>query len=332
MLVIDLPGSARRGRGRTRASLARLGSALVALCGMLLTEAAIANPPEGVSHRAAREEAARAIPFQQLSPAVRGKTWEIVSQPSLYRRMPAKAIECDPEMYLFLLRYPEVVVNIWDLMGITQVQIQRVGPTSLKANDGAGTECVAHLVYGDRDLHLYYAEGYYEGPLLKNRVYGKCVLLLRSTYTPGQEDRMIVTNHLDVFLKVDNLGVDLLAKTLSPLVGKSADYNFTESAAFLGKLSQAAEENGPGIQRLAANLAQVDPAVRDRFAELAGAISQRAVLREVQGFEMEQPASEVVQRAIDQGVTPFGAPLDDPLTPLAPIAPDPPRRGITLRR
>ena len=331
MLVFNLPGSGRFGRRRTRAAAARRWSACGALCITLLA-GGLADAAEGVTSRAAREEAKRAIPFQQLPPEVRAKAWEVVDRPSLFRRMPPKAIECDPELYQFLLRYPEVVVNIWDLMGITEVKMERLGPVSVKASDGAGTECVAHLVHSQPHMHVYYAEGVYEGPLLKNKIHGSCVLLLRSQYSVGPEERAVVLNQLDVFLKVENVGIDLLAKTLHPLVGKSADYNFIESAAFLGKISQAAEANGPGVQRLAANLDKVDVAVRDRFSELAGAVSHRAALRTDDVLQLERPASELVRRAIDEGLTPFGAPADEPAAPASAINPDPPRKGITLRR
>jgi hypothetical protein len=299
---------------------------------MCLAGVAAADFHDGASSRAAREEAIRAIPFQHLPPQVKTQTWEIVSHPSLYRQMPAKTIECDPELYLFLLRYPEVIVNIWDLMGITQVQLQRVSPTTIKAADGAGTECVADVIHSTRDMQLIYAEGFYEGPLFRNRLYGSCVLLLRSDYAEGDRGQTQITSRLDVFVKVDNMGVDLLAKTLNPILGRSADSNFTESAAFLGKVSQAAEQNGPGVQRLAATLGNVDPAVRERFSELAATVGHRAALRSVEPLAMENQASAVVQRAIETGETPFGQPLEDTITPPAAGPLEPPRRGITLRR
>jgi hypothetical protein len=181
-------------------------------------------------------------------------------------------------------------------------------------------------------MQIIYAEGFYEGPLLRSRLYGSCVLLLRSEYAEGDQGQMQITSRLDVFVKVDNAGVDLLAKTLNPLLGRSADSNFTESAAFLGKVSRAAEQNGPGVQRLAATLSNVDPAVRERFSDLAVTIGHRAALRSVEPLAMENKASAVVQRAIEEGVTPFGRPLEDTITPPAAGPLEPPRRGITLRR
>jgi hypothetical protein len=53
----------------------------------------------------------------------------------------------------------------------------------LDASDGAGTFSNVELVYGTRDTHVVYGKGFYEGPLLRRRVNGKCVLLLQSGYT-----------------------------------------------------------------------------------------------------------------------------------------------------
>jgi hypothetical protein len=339
MLKHNLPGLPRPWRSLPGKTFARgmarwLAAALLAGClpGVALRAESAEGFQGGASSRAAREDALRAIPLQELSPQVQAHVLDVVTHPSIFRRMPSKTIECDPELYLFLLRNPEIVVNIWELMGITQVRLERVSPTMIKAADGAGTECLAHVALANRDLHLIYAEGFYEGPLFRSRLEGACVLLLRSVYGADERGGPLVTCTLDVFLKVENAGVDLLAKTLNPLVGKSADSNFVESAAFLGKISQAAEANGPGVQRLATSLARVAPEVRVQFSDLAAAIGDRAALRSVETPAPEKAATALVQRAIDEGVTPFGQPLEEPFTPYAPGLPEPPRRGITLRR
>jgi len=74
---------------------------------------------------------------------------------------------------------------------------------------------------------------------------------------------------MDVFLKLDNLGADLLTRTLSPLVGKTADYNFVESAKFLAQISQVCEHNPTGAQILASKMTKVQPQIRDEFARIA---------------------------------------------------------------
>lgn len=249
-----------------------------------MTFAAAGNPAQaaplllGSTNAQNRDECIKAIPFDQMNDQVKAKVWRVVSKPSLYRRLPTQTIDCDPDLYVFLVRYPEVLVNIWQLMGVTKVQIKRTGARAFDASDGVGTATNVELVYGRPDLHVYYASGVYEGPLLRNRITGRCVIVLRSAFAK-QGDRRRVTIHLDTFVDLDNIGAEILAKTLHPLIGKTADFNFTETAQFMGQVSRASETNGPGMERLAAKLTNIDPAVRKSFAEHTEVVYQRAILR-----------------------------------------------------
>ena len=72
-----------------------------------------------------------------------------------------------------------------------------------------------------------------------------------------------------------------MARTLSPWVAKVADANFAESCKFAQRLSATAEQNGPGVQRLADKLTDVEPDVRSEFTRIATAVQQRAALRDV---------------------------------------------------
>ena len=238
----------------------------VLLCPSIL----LANTPlQSTSSRTARHEAIKAVPAKQLSQEIIAKIRPVVGNPSLYRRIPTAPIECDPEMHEFLTRHPEVVVNIWDLMGITKVSVNRTGPYTFRASDGQGTVTHVELLYRTPELQLVYADGVYEGPLCHRPLGGQCVLLLRSKFHTGKDGRNMVVNMLDVFVRVDHAGVDLLTKMLQPLVARTADFNFRESAKFLGRISRAASDNGPGVQRLATRLTKIEPQVRDEFAKVA---------------------------------------------------------------
>ena len=234
---------------------------------------------QSTSSRQAREEAVAALPLDKLNEATQRKILAVVERPSIYRRMPEKVIPCDTGLYLFLIRNPEIVLNIWQLMGVAGMSAQRTSAYTWKGNDGAGTLCNVELAYGTSELHVAYGEGYYEGPLFKRRINGRCVVMLRSEYRQGEDASEYVGNVLDMFLAIDNTGADLVAKTLYPLVGKTADTNFAETARFLAKVSQTAEANGAGMQRLAARLTACDAQVRDQFVQLSAAVQQRAVAR-----------------------------------------------------
>jgi hypothetical protein len=244
--------------------------------------ASAAVPLISGANRAARDEAVRQLPLNMLAPPVRAKIQAVVQTPTLYRRLPPQAFPCEPNLYLFLIRYPEVVVNMWQLMGITRVQLQRTAAFAFDATDGAGTTSRVEIVYGTREQHLLYAEGFYDGPLVPRQVTGRCVLLLSTGYSSDEQQRQIVSHRLDVFVQIDNLGVEVIAKTLHPLLGKTADNNFVESTKFLSQVSRIVETNGPGVQRLATRLTNIDPVVRQKFATLASQINHEAILRDAQ--------------------------------------------------
>lgn len=291
------PGRPSRDRHSLRtADLVRWALAIVVACSSIA--AGVGQAPAapfllGSTNAQNRNESIKAIPFDQMNEQVKTKLWRVVSKPSIYRRLPVQTIDCDPDLYVFLVRYPEVLVNIWQLMGVTKVQVKRTGPFTFDASDGVGTVTNVELVYGRPDLHVYYATGVYEGPLFRNRINGKSVVVIRSAFAK-QGDRLRVTVHLDAFVDFDNVGAEILAKTLHPLIGKTADFNFTETAQFVGQVSRASETNGPGMERLAAKLTKLDPAVRKSFADYTDVVYQRAVLRRA----VQVPSPATTPRAI----------------------------------
>jgi hypothetical protein len=269
-----LQGRGDRGAPRRRGPASRwLQRACMLLVAVAAGPLAAASPE---LDRDSYDQAIQSIPFDRLTDQAQARIWKIVSQASIYRRLPVTRVQSDPDMYLFLVRHPEVIVNMWELMGVTKVNVQRTGEFTFAANDGAGTTGVGELIYGDKETHLVLGEGSYEGPVLKKKIHGRCLILLKSGYTPDASGRTQITHRLDMFVQLDNIGAELVAKTLQPLVGKSADHNFIETSRFLGQISQAAETRSSGMQQLAGRLTRVEPPVRDRFASLSADIYARA--------------------------------------------------------
>ena len=237
-----------------------------------------AEPPateRASSSLLARQQVIRSIPFDQLSDVKRSKLEEIIHRPSLYRRLPVQVSDCDQQLFTFLVRNPEVVINMWQLMGATKIQFQRSGPYHFTFSDGAGTVSRIELVYGTPDLHIFYAEGSYSGPLITRPVRGRCVMVLNTSH-PQQQGRQYLASRLDVFLQVDHLGVEWLAKTLHPLLGATVDKNYADTIRFIGQLSRASARNRAGIERLTARLTRLDPAVRTRFGKIVAQIAESA--------------------------------------------------------
>ena len=228
----------------------------------------------GTSSRKQKKNALNAIPYATLTPNAASRIQEVVNSPSIYRKLPTKTIDCDPKLFVFLVRNPEVVVDVWQQMGVTQLTVDRVGEFNFRSSDGAGTDSQIDLLYGTPNLHVYHGTGVYEGPLFKQKIRGQCVILLRTDFQAA-EGRQKVRTRLDVFLKLDTGVADAVAKTISPLFGRSADVNFVETCGFLEKLSLAAEQHGPRMQGLAARMRTVSPPVKQRFVSVASTVADR---------------------------------------------------------
>lgn len=239
------------------------------------SERSRSEPTEGTSSREAKAAAIRAIPFDQLTPDATSRLKSVIDDASYFRRMPTQTVECDPDMYTFLVRHPEVVVNIWDLMGITKVSLDRIGEYQLSGDDGAGTTCKMELVYGSNSLHVYQSVGAYSGNLWARELRGKCVVMLHNRESKFPDGRPAVTAWMDAFMKLDNVGAELVVKTLGPLVGKTADHNFVECAGFFSQISQTARTNPLGLQQVGSRLTKVSPAIREEFMRTSMSVATR---------------------------------------------------------
>ncbi len=229
----------------------------------------------GTGSRKEKKNALESLPWASMTPDAAARIQSVVNQPTIYRRLPIKSIDTDPQLFLLLIRNPEIVIDIWQQMNATQLTLDRVGDFEFRATDGAGTTSKIDLVYGTPNVHVYLGSGVYEGPLFKQDIRGQCVMLLRTDYVKVN-GRNKARNRLDVFLKLDSGMADVVGKSIAPLFGRTADINFTETCGFIGKLSYAAETNGPRMQDLAARMRTVSRPVKQKFVAVASTVNERA--------------------------------------------------------
>lgn len=251
---------------------------LVALlwCNFGLLQQTYAASPFFLRGSADKKQAVSEIPFSRLDAAAKRKVNSVVENTSVFKRMTPQIIDCDPRYYMFLIRHPEVIVSIWQMMDATDMRITRKGPLVFNADDGEGTVGTLEFLYGDQKVHVLYGEGAYTGSLTKRPIRADCLLVLHSNFTTDKSGRTFVKTQLDMFVDVKNVGVDLIARTFQHMIGNTTDLNFAETANFITKLSRTTEENGPGVQHLAMRLTEINEPTRREFARHAGAVFQRA--------------------------------------------------------
>lgn len=258
-------------------ALKRRWSLTLAIALALLATASWARADDlnaGTSSRSERKKALASIPLSKLSPADRAKVKEVLGDISIYRRLPVEVVPCDPEFFLFLVNRPDAVVSIWEALGLSDVRVEQVGKNTYKADDGHGTTANVEYLYRSHDCHLVLAEGHYQGPLFKRNVSGRCLMMLRSGYVRETDGNYYVTNRMDVFCNLDNLGIEVIAKTVNPVMGKVIDRNFTEISMFVAGLNRKAGHDPVWCREMAEKLVDVHPAVRDEFTRITTKLAQ----------------------------------------------------------
>ncbi len=252
-----------------------------------------ANAHRATSSREARASALRSLPLDRFDEDARAKIESVLADVTLFRRMPIQVARCDPDLYLFLVRHPDVMVNIWEVLKLSKLEMEQEGPNIYRVKDNAGTVGKVEFLYQSADLHVIYCEGSYDGPLVAKPVRGRSLMILKSGYVIEPDGRYYVASRLDAFMRVDHGGIELLTKTFHPLVGKIADINFCQTIGFVGSLSKTAEVNPKGMRRLAGRLTKVAPQVRRQFASLSDRVAEKAATAPA---EPEIETAEVVRR------------------------------------
>lgn len=269
---------AARRRARCWILVAALAPTCPAALGEPAARAPVTQPQGGTSSVAAMRSARRSIPWAKLSPHDQGVARRLTSEHSVFRRMPARTVLCDPAVFTFLLERPEVVAGIWNHMGVSALRVQRTSATTFRATDHAGTEGVLRVLHAeccaeaDNELVLL-GEGVYEANPLPRPVRASSLLVLRSRPAADADGEPMVSARLDAFIRFDRAAADLVAKTLRPLIGRTADHNFTETMRFVSSFSQAARRNPGGLARLATQLDGLDAPTRQGLIDVCRAAS-----------------------------------------------------------
>jgi hypothetical protein len=251
------------------------------------------------SKRSAREEAVRAIPWRQISPNDRRAAQLVVKKASIYRRLPTRVIDCDPDLFTFLLQHPEVVIDVWRVMGVSQLSLDKISPVAgvsdpghsnavYRATDGAGTVGTVRFLHARWGLNadnvaVVFADGAYEGKPFVTPLRAQSVMLLRSGAVQETNGRSYVTVRIDTFLKIEQLGIELVAKTVQPWITKTADRNLIETLTFVSNFSRTAEKNPQGMQRLATRLNAIDEPTRKELVALCFRTAERYAHRDAPG-------------------------------------------------
>ena len=258
----------------------------------------------GSSSHAARRAALEALPLERIGGPHRQQVEQCLRETTLYRHLPTKTFTCDGDLLAFALHKPEAIVDIWRVLGISRLTLDPAGPQQWRLSDGYGTVGGLRLVYrehhGQAGLMVFLGRGAYTGPLAPRTLSGSCVLLVRyaaaAANAAGREQQTI---EIDAFVNMDGKGLEIVTRTLQPLIVRSAAANLHEICLFMSSLSQAAETNPEGVVRLVSRLPRIEPADKESLAGIARAAG-RGRVRTVSSVDEEEVQTELAARWLPQ--------------------------------
>ena len=234
----------------------------------------------GSSSRHARRRAEEALPLHRMDEQDRQAIQQSLQSTTLYRRLPVELFVCDGNLLGFSLDKPETIVDIWRLLGISRLSLDPTGPDQWQFADGYGTVGQLQLAYRERKqtggMLVFHGKGAYKGPLSPKNLTGGCVLIIRYREAePTVDGRLRQAIQVDAFLDMDGIGLEIVTRTLQPLIARSAAANLHEICLFMSSLSDAAASNPEGVARLANRLKRTVPIDRQALATIARETAQR---------------------------------------------------------
>lgn len=215
----------------------------------------------------AYQQALKRIPWKQLSTESHAKAKSVVTDYTIFRRLPQQAVYCDPAMYEYCLSHPETVVGIWEHLGVTQVSVSNNGDNTYTMKESTGTVAEIEVIYRSQNLCILYAKGTYLGPMIQKSIKGDVLLIMQSRFGTDKNAEPFLVARMDAFVRIHNPGAELIAKLLTPVVGKIVDNNFEQTVAFIGNLSDASQTTPQKVIDIGKNLKGVRPEAQAKFLQ-----------------------------------------------------------------
>jgi hypothetical protein len=193
----------------------------------------------GTSTSAVRKQSIAELGLDRLSDAAQQKSQALLKNLGMYRRLPTISFECDPNVYDYFLRNPDVAVATWRAMDISQFQLQETGENQYHADAGDGSVGEVELYLHTPADTIIHCDGAFKSPLLPKPIIARSLMRLQTSFVKELDGRIIGTHTGDVFVEFPSQAVEAAARVIAPVSHSIADRNFKQMTLFVHLMSQA---------------------------------------------------------------------------------------------
>lgn len=223
----------------------------------------------GNSTTAVRKQSIADLGLERLSEEAQQKSQALLKNVGMFRHLPTISFECDPAVYDYFLRNPDVAVATWRAMEISQFQLHERSPNHYHADAGDGS-------VGDVELYLHtpndtiiYCDGAFKSPLLPKPIVARSLMRLQTSFVQEQDGRIIGTHSGDVFVEFPSNAVEAAARVVAPVSHSIADRNFKQMTLFVHLMSQAMVKNPGWVEQLGNKLDGISKQRKLEFLEVS---------------------------------------------------------------
>lgn len=223
---------------------------------------------KGTSSDKVKKTAMSELPLDKLTPKNRERVQSLLDEVGYFRRLPTTVFAADPDVYQFFIRYPDVAVSIWRVMGISEMKMFQTGPNEYEGDSGDGSTGTIDVVYRSAEENMLICEGQYQSPMLKKPLKARSLVLLRTSFIKESDGTIYVTHRADMYVAFPSQTVETVAKVLSPVTGTMADRTFTEMSLFLRMMSLAMTRRPNWVDQIAGQLEGVKDIRKQQLREV----------------------------------------------------------------
>ena len=259
---------------------------LAILLSGLATQPAAAEQPlqvdvlsKGSSSLLGIRKAKAGVPVRGMHPTSQARVQSILKNLSIYRRLPEIRCQADPRVLDYFLDNPDVAVEIWRTLGVSNVRMTRLGPGQYTADDGQGSRGNLTVVYRDAGQQVIVCSGQFVNPVSKKPIDAEAVIHFRHRSERSRDGQAFVRQDATMFVALPSNTVEAVARAISPVSNRLADKNFEEVSLFVRMMSVAMSEQPDWIQSLADRMTEVPTASRDEMMHLASTLHGEATGR-----------------------------------------------------
>lgn len=223
----------------------------------------------GLSSSSVRKKAVADLRLERLTPDAQRKSQSVLKNLGMFRRLPTISFECDPEVYNYFLKNPDVAVSTWRAMEISQFQLQQTGANQYRADAGDGSVGDVELFLQTPSETLIHCDGAFKSPLLTKPIVARSLMRLQTTFVKDTDGRIIGTHTGDVFVEFPSHAVEAVAKVISPVSHAIADRNFKQMTLFVHLMSQAMVKHPGWVEQTGNKLDGIPGQKKQEFLEVA---------------------------------------------------------------